>query len=278
MFVSTDDFKSLCAYILFCADELVEVEGISFPLDLHVVEFTEDECMLCVLDDRLADTDFRVVDLVDPLEPGGGIDRISEGGILDLFSLASDVPDDRRSFVDPHAYPNLESVFPSESVVELADLLLLGECSATGEDSLLRLGSECSPYRHDRISLVFVDESVLVHDDIRDLLEVNTQEPDKLFWFHILREGGEPSDIGEESGDLATYPSEAHLFVVVEDIEDEVLCEVLREGVSQEAFPLLLVDIFVPRDADRDQEYDHEELHGISEELMKESEIEVLSE
>jgi len=105
--------------------KLVYEDRFFLSFDLNAVEFAEYEMLPGFFHDTFSDADQGPVELVDPLEPGSGIDRVPEGGVFDLFPHTSYVPDNRHSFVDAHADAYLETVVFSEFHIEFLYLLLL---------------------------------------------------------------------------------------------------------------------------------------------------------
>lgn len=268
----------LAGDLIFGSDEFVDEDGFFFPFDLDIIEFTENEELFCFLGDAFSDTDERVVDFVDSLESGGGVDGVTESGVFDFLSGRSDIADDGFSFIDPHAHTYLESVIFFELDIEFSDFVLLFDGGTAGEDGLFFFVSEGSPECHNRISFILIDESFFFHDDIRNFFEVDTQEVDEFFRLHIFGDTGKSGDIGEEARDGLSLSSELHFFVVFEDTHDEVFCEVLGEGAPEEAFSFFFPDVLVPRDENSDEEDDHHELDRMGEEFVEGDKIEDLSE
>ncbi len=109
-------------------------------------------------------------------------------------------------------------------LIEFLYLLLLCKSGTTGEYGLfLLISSECSPECHDRISFVLIDESLIVHDDVRNLLEIDTQKMHELFWLHILGYTSESGYVREEARDVHPLSIEFHFLKFVEDIYYEFL-------------------------------------------------------
>ncbi|EKD29768.1 MAG: hypothetical protein ACD_78C00280G0002 [uncultured bacterium (gcode 4)] len=162
--------------------------------------------------------------------------------------------------------------------IEFVDFFLLFDGWLTGENSLFFFVSEGSPECHNRVSFIFVDESLLMHDDVGDFFEIDTQEMDKFLRFHIFGDTGKSGDIREETRDGLSFSSELHFFIVFEDTYDEIFCEVLRESATEKALSFFFPDILVPGDENSHEEDDHHEFDRVGEEFMKCGKIEDLSE
>gem|GEM_PF-4555995 len=162
--------------------------------------------------------------------------------------------------------------------IELPDFRLLFDGGTTGEDSLFFLMSKSSPECHNGISFILINESFFFHNDIGDFFEIDTQEVDEFFWFHILGDTGESSDIGEETRNGFSFPSELHFFIVFEDTDDEIFCEVLGEGAAEETFSFFFPDVLVSGDENSNKKDDDEEFDWVGKEFMECYEIEDFSE
>lgn len=263
---------------VFGSDEFVDEDGFLFPFDLDIVEFAEYEELFCLLGDAFSDADERTVDFIDPLESGGSIDGITEGGVFDFLSRRSDIADDCVSFVDPHTYAYLESVILLELDIEFSNFILLFDGGTASEDGLFFFVSEGSPERHNCVSFVFVNESFLWHDDIGNFFEIDAQEVDELFRFHIFGDTCEPGDIWEETRDSLSFPSEFYFFVIFEDIDNEILCEVLWESAAKQTLPFFFPNVLVSGNKNSDEKDDYQKLNRMGEKFMKCDEIEYLSE
>ena len=62
-----------------------------------------------------------------------------------------------------------------------------------------------SPDRHHRIADELLDHAAIADNDVAGELEVAAQGVPDLLGVALLREGGEPDQIGEEDGDHSTF-------------------------------------------------------------------------
>lgn len=148
-----------------------------------------------------------------------------------------------------------------ELLVELLYLLLLCESCTAGEYGLLFfITSEGSPESHDCISLVLIDESFIMHDDIGNFFEIDTQKMHEFLWLHILGYTGESGDIREETGDVHPLSIELHFLEFVENIYYELLREILGKGSLQGTFSFFFTEVLVESRTYRDTEDYNEEL------------------
>lgn len=268
------DAEFFFGYFADPSDEFVYEDGFFFSLYLDAVEFAEYELSPGFFHNALSSADKCPIELIDSFESGGGIDRIAEGGVLDLLPYASDIPYNRHSFVDPHADTDLETVVFQELRIELLYFPLLCQGGSACEDGLVFLAAaKCSPECHNRISLVFVDKALFVHDDIGNFLEIDTQEVYQFLRFHIFRYTRESGDIGEETGNIHSLPIQFHFLEVIEDIDHEFFGQILGKGSFQGSFSGFLVDVFVSRHEDGRQHDDEHKLHGECEQSLEQVKI-----
>src|SRR5947208_326655 len=66
-----------------------------------------------------------------------------------------------------------------------------------------------SPDRHHRIADELLDRAAIADHDVGSELEVAAQGVPDLLGVALLREGGEPDQIGEEDGDHSTFGDRA---------------------------------------------------------------------
>lgn len=109
----------------------------------------------------------------------------------------------------------------------------------------------------------------MVHDDIGDLLEIDTQEMYQFFRLHIFRYARETCDIGEEARDVHPFPVELYFLELIEDIHYEFFREVLGKGSLQGTFSRFLIYVFVSGNKDGRQHNDEHQLHRESKESLK---------
>lgn len=110
-----------------------------------------------------------------------------------------------------------------EFSIEFLNLVLLFErCSACENSLFFLVSSKRSPERHNRITLIFIDEPLILHNDVGDFLEIDGEESHEFFWFHILRNTRKSGDIGEETRDSHTFSIEFYFLELIEDIDHEL--------------------------------------------------------
>lgn len=112
-----------------------------------------------------------------------------------------------------------------------------------------------------------------MHDDIGDLLEIDTQESHELFRLHILRYARESRDVGEETRDLHSFSIEFYFLEVIEDVDHQILREVLGKGSFEGTFSRLLIYVLVPGHKNGRKHNDEDQLSGESEELLEEAKV-----
>lgn len=217
-----DEGKCFCWYFSFFSDEFVDMYRLFFSFYLDCIELAEYELGFRFLHRTLSDADKCSVELIDSLKTRCCIDRIPESSVLDLLPDASDVSDNSDSFIDSHTDAYFKSMVLQELLIEFLDLFLLSErCTASEDGLFFFISSEGSPECHDRISLILIDESFVVHDDIGYFFQVDGEEVHEFFWFHIFRDARESGDIGKEARDIHAFSVEFHFLELVEDIDYE---------------------------------------------------------
>ena len=151
----------------YFSDKLIDEYRFFFPFYLDTIKLTKYKKLFCFHDHTFPDTHECSIEFINPLKPGGGVYRVSEGRILDLFPDTSDISNNSYSLVDPHTYTDLDSLIFLERFIEFLYLGLLPEgCTAGKYGLFFFISPKCSPESHYSISFIFIDKSFFVHDDI----------------------------------------------------------------------------------------------------------------
>ncbi len=167
--------------------------------------------LLDALVDRLGDDGFGGILLVLPLQPGGQVDRVADGGEVHALTGAHGA-EDHVAGVDANADGHDRQAF-------LLAFFLLGHHGVAnlhgrpaGVDLLVRAVEE----GHHLVAHEFVHVAVVLQDDLGLKVEVAVEDAHDLIRLHAFAQSGEAADIGEEEGELTVRAGSSTLLGLLE--------------------------------------------------------------
>ena len=119
------------------------------------------------------------------------------------------------------------------------------------------------PKRHDAIADVFVDRSLVLHDDLGHRRQEFVDQVAELLRGQTLRHRRKPADVAEHDGDGADLAAELQFFRIFGEFGDVMRREITREGFADLALLGLGQAVVEELPQDIDARQHGERIHGV---------------
>src|SRR4051812_40293350 len=96
-------------------------------------------------------------------------------------------------------------------------------------------GSKGTPMREDPVPDEFVDNPLVLEDDLRHSCQVLVEQRDQLHGRSSFGQGGETADVAEEDREFALLARQVHIIDMFENVIHQLRSDVAVEGAASAA-------------------------------------------